>query len=196
MLVDAQRQKPQDIGGQSHAPLHLGHHVRGRLDVHQRIMGLAALLNLVGEGLEPPVLGLPDLTAAILDDLAELIDHRLYLLRRDLLARQENMLVKWHEDFCLSSQVVHSGAEPLLRPVQTANQRYERPQRRHQRAETPAARDPTPTHAPGPSARPPFSFPPEWFRTAPLIREPASTARLFHPVSLTVPAEPCLKRGK
>src|SRR5690606_23138956 len=115
--------------------------------------------------------------------LAEFIDHRLYLLRRDLLARQENMLVTWHEDFCLSSQVVHSGAEPLLRPVQTANQRYERPQRRPQRAETPAARDPIPKHAPGTRARPPFSLQPEWLRNALLIREPASTASSFIPLA-------------
>src|SRR5690606_40352443 len=111
-------------------------------------MSLAAFLDLVGEGLEAPVLRFADGTAAIRDDLPELLSQRLDLLGRDLLARQEDMLVKWHEDLPFTS-FVHPGAEPLSRPVPTADKaRCERPQRRPQRAETPAARAGTPAARP------------------------------------------------
>ena len=49
------------------APLHLGDCRGRRLDVHQRVVGLAVLLDLEGDGLEAPVLGLADLAAKGLD---------------------------------------------------------------------------------------------------------------------------------
>ena len=59
-------------------------------------MRLAVLLDAVGEGLHAPHLGLVDLAAVLLDDALVLVDHRFDLLRRDVLAGHEHVLVERH----------------------------------------------------------------------------------------------------
>ncbi len=68
-----------DVGREAHAPLHLGDGRRRSVDVHQRVVRLAVLLDLEGEGLEAPVLGLADLAAAFGDDIGEFFRQRLDL---------------------------------------------------------------------------------------------------------------------
>ena len=64
-------------------------------------MGLAALLDLVGEALEAPVFGLGDLAPAFGDDVGILLRQRFDLRLGNVLARQENMLVQRHAmPFC------------------------------------------------------------------------------------------------
>ncbi len=90
---DLDGEEAQHLGREAHAPLHLGHG-RGRgIDVEQREVRLAALLDLVGEAFDAPVLALGDLAATLLDEVGEFFGQRLDLSVRDVLARQEDMLV-------------------------------------------------------------------------------------------------------
>ena len=59
-------------------------------------MRLAVLLDAVGEGLHAPHLGLVDAAAVLLDDALVLVDHSLDLLRGDILASHEDMLIERH----------------------------------------------------------------------------------------------------
>src|SRR6185436_519398 len=59
--LDPDCQEAKDVGGEPHTPLHLGHGGRRRIDVDQREVRLAILLDLVGERLDAPVFGLADL---------------------------------------------------------------------------------------------------------------------------------------
>ena len=67
-----------------------------RVDVHQREMRLAVLLDAKGEALEPPIFGLADGPALTFDDRAEFLHQAFDLLRGDVLACQEHMLIKRH----------------------------------------------------------------------------------------------------
>src|SRR5690606_26906177 len=66
--LDLDGQKAQDIGRQTHPALHFRNGGGRRIDVEEGVMSLAALLDLVGEALEAPVLGLGDLALTSLDD--------------------------------------------------------------------------------------------------------------------------------
>src|SRR5262245_25401417 len=59
-------------------------------------MRLAVLLDAESEALEPPIFGLADGPALIFDDCAEFLHQPFDLLRGDVLARQEHMLIKRH----------------------------------------------------------------------------------------------------
>src|SRR4029077_2827203 len=96
MLVDPDGQKADDVSGEAQLMLKLGHGVGRRVDVHQREMRLAVLLDAEGEALEPPIFGLADGPAATFDDRAVLLHQAFDLLRGDVLARQEHMLIKRH----------------------------------------------------------------------------------------------------
>ena len=66
------------------------------IDIEQRIMGLAVLLDLERQGLQAPVLGLGDLALACLDHIGEFLGQRLDLCLRHVLTRKEHMLVERH----------------------------------------------------------------------------------------------------
>jgi hypothetical protein len=68
----------------------------GGVDVQQRIMRLAVLLDAIAERLHAPVLGLGDRAAIRLDDALELVDKGLDLLRADILSREQYVLVQCH----------------------------------------------------------------------------------------------------
>ena len=93
VCVYAHRQEANDVGGEAHAPLHLGHRRRRCVDIHERVVGLAIFLDLEGETLEAPVFDLADPAATFLDDLAVLFGQRFGLRLADVLARQEHVLV-------------------------------------------------------------------------------------------------------
>ena len=57
-----------------HRKLHLLHRRRRGVDVHQRVIRLAVLLDAEGEGLQTPVFHLADLAAIGLENAAELLD--------------------------------------------------------------------------------------------------------------------------
>src|SRR5690606_3181596 len=94
--LDPKGDEAQDVLVDAHLALHLGHG-RGRgVDVDQREMRLAVLLDTVGERLDAPVLGLADGAAVRLDDALELFDEGLDLLCGNILACQEDVLVESH----------------------------------------------------------------------------------------------------
>src|SRR6478672_9999706 len=111
MLIDPDGQKANDVGGEAHLSLKLGHRGWRRVDVQQREMRLAVFLDAEGEALEAPIFGLADGSAATFDDRAEVQHQALDLLRGDVLACQEHMLIKWHGPAFPSSS---SGAKPLM----------------------------------------------------------------------------------
>src|SRR5262249_33663585 len=57
---------------------------------------LAVLLDAESEALEPPIFGLADGPALTFDDCPEFLHQPFDLLRGDVLARQEHMLIKRH----------------------------------------------------------------------------------------------------
>ncbi len=113
--LDLDGEKAEHLGGQAHAPLHLGHGRRRRIDVEQREVRLAALLDLVGEAFDAPVLALGDLAATLLDEIGEFFGECLDLGVGDVLAREEHMLVESHAD-SLSFCSCRPGAKPLMDP--------------------------------------------------------------------------------
>src|SRR5262249_37480161 len=76
--------------------LDLDHGGRRGVDIHQREVRLAVLAHAVGQGLDAPVLGLGDLAAEPLDHALVLGGELIDLLRRQVLARQEDVFVQWH----------------------------------------------------------------------------------------------------
>src|SRR5579872_2346108 len=76
--------------------LDLGNRGRRRIDIEQHEMRLAVLVHAIGERTHPPVLGLGDLAAGLLDDASHLGGQFFYLLGARVLTREKNMLVKRH----------------------------------------------------------------------------------------------------
>ncbi len=117
MLLDAYRQETDHVGGKTHAPLHLGDRGRRRVDIEERVVRFAILLDLEGDGLDAPILGLGNLAAAFLDDLGIFLRQRFDLRLRNILARQEDMLVERHGLPFLRCGA-RPGAKPLLGSLQ------------------------------------------------------------------------------
>ena len=93
MRLDLNGQPAQNVGRDAHATLHFRDR-RGRgFEVEQRIVRLAALLDLVGQRTQAPVLGLADLAAAFFDNGGVFFGQCFDLLGRNILARQEDMLI-------------------------------------------------------------------------------------------------------
>src|SRR5262249_45928037 len=117
VLLDANRQKADDVGGQAHAPLHLGNRSRRCVDVPQRIGVLAVLLDFEREAREAPILALADPPTTFGDDFAVFLRQCFHLRLADILARQKHVLVERHR-LAFPSVAVRSGAKPLLGPLQ------------------------------------------------------------------------------
>ena len=94
--LDADGHEAEDVLVDAHLALHLGDRRRRGVEVEEREMRLAVLLDAVGEGLDAPHLGLLDLAAVLLDDALVLVDHRLDLLGRHVLASHEDVFVERH----------------------------------------------------------------------------------------------------
>ncbi len=109
MLLDTDGHEAEDVGRNAHAPLHLGDDIGCGVDVKEREVRLAVLLDLVGEVLQTPVFGLGDLSAAFGDGVGIFFGHRVDLALGNILACQEDMLVERHA-FGLSRSCCPSGA--------------------------------------------------------------------------------------
>ena len=96
MLVDADGEIADDVLVDAQEALDLDHRLGGRGDVQQREVGLAVLLDAEGKRLQTPRLNLGDGAAEGGDLGLDLLRQRLDLLLRDVLARQEDMLIKSH----------------------------------------------------------------------------------------------------
>ncbi len=97
MLVDANGEIADDVLVDAEQTLDLDHRLGGRGDVQQGEVGLAVLLDAEGKRLEAPGLDLADRAPQRGDLRLDLLRQRLDLLRRDVLAHQENMLIESHE---------------------------------------------------------------------------------------------------
>ena len=96
VLFDANGQKANDVGIDTHAPLHLGHRCGRRVDVEEGVVGLAILLDLESEVLQSPVFLLGDFALAFFDDVLKFFHQGFDLSLGHVLACQERMLVKRH----------------------------------------------------------------------------------------------------
>src|SRR6185369_6909875 len=83
VLVDADGDEADDVGREAHAALHLGNRRRRCVEVHERVVRLAVLLDLERDGLETPIFCFADLAAAFGDDVAVFFRQRLDLRLTD-----------------------------------------------------------------------------------------------------------------
>src|SRR6185437_9737061 len=88
----------QHILVDAHVALELVHRRRRRVEVEEDVVTLAVLLDAIGEVAQAPIFALGDLAALRSDDTREGIGQRLDLRGRDILARNEDVLIKRHED--------------------------------------------------------------------------------------------------
>ncbi len=96
MGFDGDGHVAENVFVDAHLAFHLVDGDGRSVDVHQRVMRLAVLLDAVGEGLEAPVLNPADLAAERFDHTLVLFDESVDLLGGHVLAGQEYMFVKSH----------------------------------------------------------------------------------------------------
>src|SRR6516165_7145920 len=96
MLVNTDGEIADDVLVDAQQPLDLDDRLRGPGDVQQREVRLAVLLDAEGKRLQSPRLDLGDRAAERGDLRLDLLRQRLDLLLRDVLARQEDMLIESH----------------------------------------------------------------------------------------------------
>lgn len=101
VLLDADGHVAQDVFVEAHLTLHLFHGGSRGVDVDERVIRLAILLDAVRQGLQTPVLNLADLAAIGFQHATILLDEGVDLLAADILAGKEYVLVERHID-CLS----------------------------------------------------------------------------------------------
>src|SRR5205085_7235655 len=70
VLVDADGDEADDVGREAHAALHLRNRRRRCVEVHERVVRLAVLLDVERDGLETPIFCFADLAAAFGDAVA------------------------------------------------------------------------------------------------------------------------------
>src|SRR4051812_18279777 len=95
-LLDADADIADHVFADPLLALDLGDRRRRRVDVEQDEVRLAVLVHAVGEGANPPILGLGDLTAETFDDTGHLGRQFFHLLGARVLTREKNMLIKRH----------------------------------------------------------------------------------------------------
>ena len=111
MLFDLQGDEAQNVFVDAHLAFHLGQGGRGGVDVEQREVRLAVLLDPVGEGLDAPVFDLFDLAAGGGDDPFILLGQRFHLLGGYVLTSKIDVLVKSHDDLAfLCVRLLRRGA--------------------------------------------------------------------------------------
>ena len=96
MGVDADRHEADHVFVDAGLALQLGHRRRGRVDVEHDVMRLAVLGDAVGEAAQAPGFSLDHLAAVVGDNLGGVFRERIDLGLCQVLAREENMLVKRH----------------------------------------------------------------------------------------------------
>ena len=100
-LIDANGQGAQHVFVDRQLALHLLHGRRRGVQSQEGVVTLAVLLDAVGEVAKTPVLDLGDNAAAFFDDRLDRIVEGFGLLRRDILPRNDDVLVERHVSFSL-----------------------------------------------------------------------------------------------
>ncbi|VTZ65705.1 conserved hypothetical protein [Sinorhizobium medicae] len=96
VLVDGDRHVAQDVFVDAHLTLDFVDGRCRRIDVHENVVGLAVLLDAIGEGLQAPVLDAANFAAVRFDHTLVLLDETVDLLRRDILPSEEYVFIKSH----------------------------------------------------------------------------------------------------
>jgi hypothetical protein len=94
--IDADGQIAKHVFIDRQLALHLLDRRRGRIDGQQGIVTLAVLLDAVGEVAKPPIFDLGDVTAEGFDQGLHFFIEGLGLDGRDVLTRDQHVLVSWH----------------------------------------------------------------------------------------------------
>ena len=102
MRFDLDGHEADHVFRDRHLPLHFLDGCCRGVDVEQRVVRLAVLLDPEGQGLEPPVFGLGHLAAIAGDQGLVLLRQGIDLRGGSVLTGQEHMLVKSHFAICLS----------------------------------------------------------------------------------------------
>jgi hypothetical protein len=97
-FIDPYGQVAQHVLAQAFLALDLIDCGRWRIEVKQSEVGFAIFAQAIGQGSDAPLFGLDDFPAQLLDDAFELGRQLFDLLRTDILASQEDVLVEGHED--------------------------------------------------------------------------------------------------
>ena len=95
-LIDAHGHEAQDVFADAHVPFHLGDRGCGSVEIEQDVMALAVLLDLVGEGLQTPLLGLGNFATVVANDRRVSFGELLDLRGRDVLACDEHAFIIRH----------------------------------------------------------------------------------------------------
>ncbi len=114
MLLDGDRHVAQHVFGDAHLALHLVDGSGRGIDVHEDVMRLAVLLDAVGEGLQAPVFGTPDLAAICFDDALVLLKETIDLLCGHILPGKEHVFIKSHWRLAFLASSVDPGPAPSL----------------------------------------------------------------------------------
>src|SRR6185437_7999068 len=93
----------------------LDHRAGRGVDVQEHIMALAVFLDAIGKSAQAPIFLLLDLAAFAFDDGFEVGRQRVHLLRADVLARDQEMLVKSHVPSFASPAERRKGGHPVWR---------------------------------------------------------------------------------
>src|SRR5690242_20554471 len=94
--LDPYREIADHVLVDAHSALELVHRYRRRVEIEEHVMPFAVLLHAIGEVAEAPILPLGHLAALLGDHGGKGIGQGLDLRRRDILARNEHVLVKRH----------------------------------------------------------------------------------------------------
>src|SRR5262245_61531172 len=97
VLIDAHGEKANDVGREPHLTLEFVHGVMRGIDVHQRVVGFAVLLDAERERLQSPIFGLADRPATSLEEGTKILQQGLDLLGGNILPRQKYVLIDRHE---------------------------------------------------------------------------------------------------
>ncbi len=115
MRLDLDRERAQDVLVEAHLALHLLDGRRRGIDVHEREVRLAVLLDAVGQGLQTPVLR-PAHGAAVLGDHGRVrFDELVDSLSRHILTDEEHGFVKWQITSSTSGRTRHPPHRPSMR---------------------------------------------------------------------------------
>src|SRR5690606_16737078 len=102
MLFNANGEETKNVFVDTHLALHFGNGCGRSVNVYERVIRLAILLDAVGEGTKTPVFDLTDLAAISFKDTLILFDKSVDLLLGNVLAGKKHMFIKSHW-LCLSS---------------------------------------------------------------------------------------------
>ena len=102
VFFNANGEETKNVFVDAHLAFHFGNGCSRSVNVYERVIRLAILLDTVGEGTQTPAFDLTDLAAISFEDTLVLFDESVDLLLGNVLAGKKHMFIKSHW-LCLSS---------------------------------------------------------------------------------------------